>query len=95
MAAKSKITAKPDFVTAKGHQKAPILLYWTLVWYLLLQLVKKLGFAVICSKRTLIFYKSAKIAISRNGTKMHFDECEFPWNGSTGTLRRTILTTLK
>ena len=42
--------------------------------------VKKPGFMVIF----LIFDEWAKIAISMNGTKMLFDECEIPWNGFTG-----------
>ena len=50
MAIWSKITVEPNFLMAEGRQKGPILQYWTPVWYLLLQLLQKLGFMVILLK---------------------------------------------
>ena len=54
-------------------KKALILIYWTPVWHLLLRLVQK--------SEPLFFDECAEVAISMNGTKVRFDECEIPWNG--------------
>ena len=70
----SKITIRPDFLTAKGRLKAPILIYWPPVRYLLLPLVQNSGlmqypgFMVIC--HSVIFW-----VVNGLYTKI-IDECD-------------------
>ena len=78
MAVWSKITAKPDFLTAKGIKK-PRFYHIGLL------------FGIFCSdwwksQALLLFCPNCHShgignKILMNGTKMHFDECDFPWMG--------------